>query len=216
MLATLPKFIAGEVARQHWKKPLIQTEMHITKFNELTGGNFIKRANVLLDDSTKRADGLKYTPITGQESIWNKKSTEHIYALVYNDHIMKVGGTRDGLKGRWGSYSTGRCVPQRVKKTGENYPGKMSVTNAYLYHTIEDDLLKCEGRWEIYSHELPPQYHEVMVYGTMTNIKVQTYHGWESQCIEMYKNEIGHIPCLCANSDPNYKQKNTKGDVTLI
>ena len=210
----LPKFIAGEAARQHWKKPIVQSEMHIMHFHQLTGYVFVKRANVVLDVDQKRNTCIKAEPIEGQGELWKKKN-EHIYTMVRNNHVVKIGGTRVGMKERFGSYLCGHYVQQRQKSNGENYPGKMSVTNAYLYHTIEDDLLN-GGKWEIYSHELPPPFVEMNVYGKMIKIEAQTFHAYESQCIEMYKDEIGRIPCLCANSDPTYKQKNTKGAPACI
>ena len=51
---------------------------------------------------------------------------------------MKIGGSRTGMK-KGGTYILcGYCVPESKKKNGENFAKKMSVTNAYLYHTIEN------------------------------------------------------------------------------
>jgi hypothetical protein len=119
---------------------------------------------------------------------------------------MKIGGTRTGMKARWGSYLCGHCVSERMNKHGEPNPGKMSVTNAHLYHTIEHDLLQ-GNKWEFYSWKLPDTTVSVEILGEMIQVVAQTYHAYESRCIELFKTITGHIPQLCDNADPNYKTK---------
>ena len=48
-----------------------------------------------------------------------------------NDYIIKIGGTRTGLKERCGSYLCGHHVEERDKS------GDCSKTNAYIYNTFE-------------------------------------------------------------------------------
>ena len=81
----------------------------------------------------------------------------------------------------------------------------MSVTNAHLYHTIEDDLLK-GNTWEFWTWTLPTVSVTVDIMGTDTTVIAQTYHAYESRCMEMFKTEeSGDIPQLCDNADPNYR-----------
>jgi hypothetical protein len=82
----------------------------------------------------------------------------------------------------------------------------MSVTNAHLYHTIEHDLL-LGNKWEFYSWKLPDTTVPVEIFGEMIQVVAQTYHAYESRCIELFKTITGHIPQLCDNADPNYKTK---------
>ena len=89
-------------------------------------------------------------------------------------------------------------------KNGQPYPGKMSVTNAHLYHTIEDDLLK-GNRWEFWSWWLPTVKVTVDIMGSPCEVIAQTYHAYESRCIEIFRKETGDIPQLCDNADPNYR-----------
>ncbi len=196
------KFNAGAEARSAWAK-IITTEntMTIDAFNELCENQFTRKCDIELDSSANRQTVIKTMNVDC--AIYNEK-TEHIYALVRNGLIMKLGGTRTGLKERWSSYLCGHCVPQRNKRTGEPFPGKMSVTNAHLYHTIEKDLLDTDSTWEIWSWKLPQVIIPVVILNMETNVIAQTYHAFESICINKFKEITGHIPLLCNNSDPGY------------
>jgi hypothetical protein len=48
-----------------------------------------------------------------------------------NGYIIKIGGTRTGLKERCGSYLCGHHIEERDKS------GDCSKTNAYIYNTFE-------------------------------------------------------------------------------
>lgn len=204
MNKTIPKFTAGATARNCWRKDVscIKNPMSLASYNEIMGGVFEKRADIILDDSEKRVSTLTVKVL--DKNIWDKKS-EHIYVIVRNGIIMKIGGTRDGMKGRWSSYGCGYYVPQRNKKNGQAYPGKMSVTNAYLYHTIESDLLEEGNNWEFYSWVLPCITIPICIVGEEVNVIAQTFHAYESVCIKKFKDTTGSIPLLCDNSDPTYK-----------
>ena len=197
------KFTDGETARQDWAKNITtENTISMNDYNHLCDNNFTKQSNIVLDYSSKRQTTLT---TTDDNTVEFKEKAEHIYTLVRNGLIMKIGGTRTGLKERWGSYLCGHCVPQRKKKkTGEEFPGKMSVTNAHLYHTIEKDLLETQSNWEIWSWKLPLVEIPVVILGDEVNVIAQTYHAFESICIKKFKNKTGHIPLLCNNSDPGY------------
>lgn len=201
-MISLTKFINGTAAREKWSKNIgVLNPLSILEFNQICNNSFIKRADIVLDDNIKRQSTI--TVQNFNKDIWSQKK-EHIYIFTKNDVIMKIGGTRDGLKGRWGSYGCGYYVPERNNKQGVPYPGKMSVTNAYLYHTIEKDLLENQSKWEIYSWLLPDMKFPVSILDREVNIFAQTFHAYESVCINKYKEKTGYIPILCDNSDPNY------------
>jgi hypothetical protein len=198
------KFIAGRLARDAWKKQLVHEACTIAQFNNKCGNIFTFQGNIVLDPSSSRQTTLTVEPKNVTE--WKRKNTEHIYAIVRNGSIMKLGGTRTGMNDRWGSYKCGHCVPQRLKKrTQEPFPGKMSVTNAHLYHTIEEDLL-AGGEWCFWSWKLPTVTVSVDILGVPTMIVAQTYHAYESRCMENFRILTGHIPQLCDNSDPSYRK----------
>jgi len=204
-VTNIEKFIVGEEARIKWCKPLTEeNSIQIDVFNGQCGNTFTKIADIVLDPSPERQSTLGIE--TCNPAVWNQQM-EHIYIIVRNGIIMKIGGTRDGMRGRWSSYNCGYYVPERKKKDGTSYPGKMSVTNAYLYQTIEKDLLETESKWEFWSWPIPELKIKVDIFGEETEIIAQTFHAYESKCIEKFREITGIIPLLCENSDPNYKNK---------
>ena len=196
------KFVVGQAARLAWKKALVPETCTIETLNAACSGIFSHYANIVLDPNPKRGTTLmvSHTSI----DVW-KQAGEYIYVIVKNGIVMKIGGTRTSMAERWGSYLCGHCVPQRNKKNGEPYPGKMSVTNAHLYHTIEHDLLENEGKWEFWCWKLPVTTVQVDIMGVPTEIIAQTFHAYESRCMEKFREITGHIPQLCDNADPSYR-----------
>jgi hypothetical protein len=202
------KFTNGEAARKKWKKPLSEGCIDIIEFKKIMiqyNFEIIKSADIILDTGENNTC-IKAVPV--DNNCW-KKECDLLYLFVCNNKIMKIGGTRKGLNERWTSYKCGHCVPERKDKNGKNYPGKMSVTNAHCYHTIEDSLLN-ENLWEIWSFTLPKIVLTREVFGKTITIYPQIYHAYESRCIELFQEKAGHIPQLCNNADPNYRLKKMK------
>ena len=54
-----------------------------------------------------------------------------IYIFTINNYIVKIGGTRNGLKDRTNSYLCGHYILERGKS------GKCSITNAFIYNTFD-------------------------------------------------------------------------------
>ena len=199
--AILSKFTAGAAARSKWAKPLVAELIDVTTFNNSVNNKFAKAANLKLDESDDRQTTLIASP--DDAKIWKKKQ-ECLYLFLRNNEVMKIGGTRTGMKERFSSYLCGHCVPERLaKRTGKPFPGKMSVTNAHLYHTIEKGLLEGE-RWEIWTWILPPLTVNINIFDEEVEVIAQTYHAYESVTMKKFKNLAGHIPQLCNNSDPGY------------
>ena len=189
------KFLDGNEARNIWAKQIIeQNPLLIDTFNNICGGVFFKTGQIVLDDSYRQTT-IKVIPTN--KNIWKEKN-EKIYIFTRNGDIMKIGGTRTSMKDRFSSYLCGHHVRERGKS------GKMSVTNAYLYHTIEADLLEKDSIWEIYSWKLPINQYTINILGIDTIITSQTYHAYESRCINEYKKITNRLPFLCDNCDPNY------------
>ena len=127
------------------------------------------------------------------------KKKEWLYIIVINNRIVKIGGTRSGIKDRFGSYLCGHHITERNKS------GKASETNKYVYNTIYFYLgLDCNIK--LYGYELPVEEITRNVFGKETKIRVQTYHSYESVLIDEFKKQNGFIPFLCDNSDPDYKE----------
>ena len=121
---------------------------------------------------------------------------EYVYVITRNDIVIKIGGTRNGMNGRWSSYCCGHYVLQRLNKKGLPYPGKMSVTNAHLYHTIEHDLLYHNSSWKFYIWDLPVRQYYINIFGKSQKVVAQTYHAYEKHCIDEFKTMNGCIPIL--------------------
>jgi len=167
---------------------------------------FEKKADIIFDDERKEnGDKKRQTGIrlaNHDESVIQEKK-EWIYIFTINGYIVKIGGTRSGLKQRFGSYLCG----YHTRENGKS--GKNSVTNGYIYNTL---LFYLEAGYpiELYGYELPIEEIVRPILGNDGKIRVQTYHAYESALIDHFKCEYGFIPFLCDNSDPDYKTKNKK------
>ena len=144
----------------------------------------------------KRNTLIQFIPKISNEE-FNKKN-EWLYLLIINGRIVKIGGTRTGLKGRCCSYLCGHHIEERGKS------GDCSKTNGFIYNTIEFYLqLGC--KIEMYGYELPKTQITIEIFGKETKITAQTYHAYESTFLEDYKKIYNEYPYLSENSDPDYK-----------
>jgi hypothetical protein len=200
----MKKFTDGKDARDIWSKTINYEDETLTvqDYNSRCKQTFKKIGSIILDDSSKRLT-LKVDVEDDMTTKW-KNNGEYIYLICRDNIIVKIGGTRTSMKERWGSYCCGFCVPQRTKKNGEPYPGKMSVTNAYLYHTIEADLLEHDKKWDLYIWELPVTKFKIEILGVEEEVIAQTFHAYETCCFKIFKEITGKIPVLCNNCDPKY------------
>lgn len=191
-----PKFMAGKTARANWSKPIKEGDsIGIEEFNAGCDNVFTPSARITLDDGKRRQTTIQAIPLS--DEAWGE-NREKVYIISRNGEVMKIGGTRTGMKNRFGSYLCGHHVCERGKS------GKMSVTNAHLYHTIEADLLGTDSVWEFHTWTLPVIQHTINILGMETTVTAQTFHAYESCCIKKYKSISGKIPFLCDNCDPSY------------
>lgn len=188
------KFKDGENARKKWCKEINDHKKHlcVEKIIEVNP-NFVKFGDIVLDPSKKRQTTIMVNPCN---TLWDKRG-EYIYIFLYNGKIVKIGGTRTSMKERFGSYLCGHHVCERGKS------GKMSVTNAHIYHSIEKTLLD-EDKWEIWAWCLPYEVIEKEIMGENIKIVVQTYHAYESVTMKIFKKLTGNYPILSDNCDPSY------------
>ena len=117
---------------------------------------------------------------------------------MINGRIVKIGGTRIGLKGRVISYLCGHHIKERGKS------GDCSKTNGFIYNTF-DFYLTMGCKIEMYGYELPKTEIIIEIFGKETKIIAQTYHAYESTFLEDYKKNYNTYPLLCDNCDPDYK-----------
>ena len=165
--------------------------------------HFIKVADIELDDDVKpngtksRQTLIKAAP-TISSTEFCAKAIEWLYLLVMDGHVVKIGGTRDGLGSRWASYLCGHHTAERGKS------GKCSVTNAHIYNTLEHHLRQGR-RVEMYGYKLPVTCVTQNILGEAVTFSVQTYHKYESKFIQAFKEAHGANPVLSDNADPEYK-----------
>lgn len=169
--------------------------------------HFIPIADIVLDSEAftsgkkqgnkKRNTLIQFIPKISNEAF--SKKTEWLYLLVINDRIVKIGGTRTGLKGRVASYLCGHHIEERGKS------GDCSKTNGFIYNTFEFYLnLGC--KIQMYGYELPKTEITIEIFGKETKITAQTYHAYESTFLEDYKKNHNEYPILSDNCDPAYKE----------
>lgn len=188
-----------------WIKILpIQKTVSLKEYNRKE--YFTHVADILLDTESfisgkktgkkKRNTLIEFVPKIAI-SEFNEK-TEWLYLLVVNDQIVKIGGTRTGLKNRVASYLCGHHIEERGKS------GDCSKTNAFIYNTFEFYLnLGC--KIEMHGYKLPKTEFNIEIFGKQTTITAQTYHAYESTFLEDYKKNYNEYPILSDNCDPSYK-----------
>lgn len=162
--------------------------------------NFSKIGNFILTDKNKRL--LWSVNCDSDKKNLYSRYQNGIYIITFNDYIIKIGGTKVGMEGRISSYLCGHCIPERKKKNGENYPGKMSVTNAYIYNTIYHNLFNQKGSFSLYYYPIDDIEVTKNIFGKEYVFKVQCYDEYEKIALDKYKETIGEYPILSDNSHP--------------
>jgi hypothetical protein len=164
-------------------------------------------ANILLDTELfvsgkkkgmkKRNTTIQFVPTIPIKE-FNEK-VEWLYLFVINNVIVKIGGTRTGLKGRTSSYLCGHHIKERGKS------GDCSKTNGYIYNTFEF-YLKLGYKLKMYGYKLPKTDFTIEIFNKKIKVVSQTYHAYESTFLEDYKKKYNNYPILNDNCDPNYKE----------
>ena len=188
----------------YWLKP-IDTDKTIAladydlvdKFRQVAIVGVDDEMHATIPDKKKRQTVIRFNPTIPVEEF--AKSAEWIYLFVINGRIVKIGGTRDGLKGRIGSYMCGHHVPQRGKS------GDCSKTNGFIYNTF-DFYLSIGCTIEMYGYEIP-KVELVLpdVFGRTIRDGAQVFHIYESVALNSFHQKYGFNPILSENGDPKYR-----------
>jgi len=142
----------------------------------------------------KRKTDIVFRPNIEVE-LW-ESHTEWIYVITCDSKIMKIGGTRTGLKARTQSYLCGR--PEYRKN------GTCSTTNYTLYTSILN-LLREGCKVEMFARQLRSYTVTINDFGFEDiEMPVQIYHAFESKVLEAYKKQTGHYPILSNNCDKRF------------
>ena len=179
----------------NFTKELLFKDFEYNKLFKLVA--YIEHDNELNNIGKKKRNTIiKFNPIICQTE-WNDNN-EYIYIFTINDYIVKIGGTRTGLKSRCASYLCGHHIPERGKS------GDCSKTNGYIYNTF-DYYLTLGKTIKMYAYKIPAVIIPVNILEETVQVIAQVYHAYESRIITKYKLQSGNYPSLCDNSDPNYK-----------
>lgn len=184
-----------------WIKKLDFTNcITFKKFNNKS--KFIKICDIVLyNDLTKDNKKKRNTLIKLSETNINKdfniqEKNEWCYIITIDNFIVKIGGTRTGIKNRFNSYLCGHHSIENNKS------GKASVTNKYIYNTLYY-YLKLNSKIELYGYKLPE--HKILIEDKLE--KIQTYHIYESKLLNNFKEKYNNFPPLSFNKDPTVKNK---------
>ena len=175
----------------------------IIQFEEYNRNDyFIPIADIVLDnDVDKSGEKLRQSVIKFVPIISNKEFNEIIewlYLFTINGEIVKIGGTRNGIKKRVNSYLCGHHIKERGKS------GDCSKTNAFIYNTFEF-YLNLGYKIQMYGYKLPKTEISIKVFDKEVQITTQTYHVYESMYLGDFKKNYNKYPILNDNCDPNYK-----------
>lgn len=154
-------------------------------------------ANVKKDESEKRNTVIRFEPVISKEEMDSKN--EWLYLITINEIIVKIGGTRTGLKGRFSSYISGHHTKERGKT------GDCSKTNAFVYNTL-DFYIQLGYEVKVYGYKIPKVSLVIGVLEENIQISPQMYHIYESKFLEDYKKTYSKYPQLSSNCDPEYKK----------
>lgn len=189
-----------------WIK-LIPTDNTISFDKYKRKNHFIHVANIVLDNDVfttgkKRGQRMRNTLIQFISTISHidfTKKKEWLYIFTINGIIVKIGGTRSGIKGRTISYLCGHHIRERGKS------GDCSKTNGFIYNTLLF-YLQQGCKIQMYGYELPVKEITINVFDEEMKIPAQTYNIYESIFINDFIKEYCCKPYLCENSDPDYRQ----------
>lgn len=174
----------------YYKAPLFSEYKQKDYFKYLT--------DIVLDDELNSKGEKKRNTLIALKSTTFDEQGEWLYLITINNRIVKIGGTRNSIIERFGSYLCGHHITERGKS------GKASQTNMYVYNTLYFYLSNI-AKVKLYGYKLPEETITRTILDKSIVIKAQTYHTYESLFINDYKDTYGFTPYLCDNSDPDYR-----------
>ncbi len=189
-------FRDGEFLFDYQRLPTIfeMENMVYTKFEKVATTvlnikeNFPKSARKFIDGPNYKGKLVDYIPEAECEKSWKIKDIEWVYAITYNDHIVKIGKTAAGLSSRFGSYCTG---------TRANMSKKSPATTNFVISESNYLALRCGLSVDIYAYRIPQKWIDIKIFGQSRRVLCEVSHKYEEVFIDKYKNHYGMIPPLC-------------------
>jgi len=125
---------------------------------------------------------------------WIENTSESIYLITINGHIIKIGETTCSLKERFQSYLCGDRAA--MKK------GSCSTTN-FIVNEVCYSALLLNHTVEIYAIRVPKERVEVVRFGVTKIITYSAVRGIEEMLTDIFENKYSHIPILCSQKGSN-------------
>jgi hypothetical protein len=190
-----PKKLIADMSLPDEKRPtftisLDDIEAKTMKFESFSHGHKFKEvANVRLDKIPKRQTLIRFEPV--DKTAWCDQGN-WVYIFTVNDHIVKIGGTKNGLKQRAASYLCGH----HTRKSNA-----CSITNGLIYNTFLK-YLTIGASIKMYAMRCPPVYATIDVFGEEHAIETQVFDIYEAVLIKQYATEFGQAPPMSSRADP--------------
>jgi len=194
---SFPKKLIADMRLSGDKKPVATMTMDDVnnksmKFEDFSHSkNFAHVANIIIDRVEKRQTLLEFAYV--DTYMWND-SGNWIYIFTINDHIVKIGGTKNGLRQRAASYLCGH----HTRKSNV-----CSVTNGIIYNTFLSYLID-GATIKMYGMKCPVVSTTIVAFGETHTVEAQIFDVYESVLIRKYATEHGTPPILSSRSDPRY------------
>jgi hypothetical protein len=182
----------GEDKKPRYTTTVDDVHRSSMRFEEFShSGSFAHVANITIDQSERRQTLIEFSPVDNDK--WTDAGN-WIYMFVVDDFIVKIGGTKNGLKQRAASYLCGH----HTRKSNA-----CSVTNGLIYNTFLSYLQ--EGSViKMYGMRCPVVLTTIVVFGETHTVEAQIFDVYESILIRKYTTEHGTTPIFSSRSDPRY------------
>ena len=116
----------------------------------------------------------------------------HVYFIVINNELVKIGKTDKSLKERFNSYKSGT--------TNNRARGTCSLTNFALSEVFRNSL-KENSKIEIWSYNTPTIINSLNVLGEYQEIIFHTSSKYEQKLIEKFYSMFGSYPKYSINTN---------------
>jgi len=182
----------GEDKKPRYTMTTDDVERSSLRFGEFSHSNsFAHVANITIDQSVKRQTLIEFVSVDDDK--WNDAGN-WIYIFTVNDFIVKIGGTKNGLKQRTMSYLCGH----HTRKSNA-----CSITNGMIYNTFLAYLQE-GSKIKMYGMRCPVVSTTIVVFGEEHTVEAQIFDVYESILIRKYTVEHGTPPVFSSRADPRY------------
>lgn len=154
-----------------------------------TNENFPKSRRKKINNEDFDGILVDYLPVSGSEFDWNMVPSK-VYAITFDEKIVKIGQTSKTLKERFGSYA---CGTRQYRERGT-----CSTTNFHLMEAAYAAIMMGQDV-SVYSFDVPKEVMELEVFGETVKEPVRIAHIYENVLLNQYKKIVGEFPVFSSN-----------------